>query len=191
MTYRTTPTRPTIFEQINGASTKVNGQHILANHQSRPVKPIPNLIDDGPTPTNGTSISVPNQHALPNRKTASVNIIPNLLDDDVASLDGAANHIKNPLSQANGPSQRIKKQHVKVYTDGKISHVVDAVPTNGNTGLSDGNRTYTSGSAVPAEGENVPANGTAINGNTRMVNGQPASENIPGASSEDMESSHR
>jgi hypothetical protein len=171
LTCRTPPARPTIFEQINGASTKVNGQHILANHQSVTVNPIPNLMDDSPTPINGTSTSIHDHHALANLKTNQFNMIPNFLDDDAALINGTTNHLNNPLTKPNGPSQRTKGRHVEVRIDGKVSHVIgNTVLANDNTGLTGGNRTYTNGSATPAEGEDVLANGTAINGNTGMVN---------------------
>lgn len=139
-------------------------------------------MDDSPTPIAGTSSSVHNQHALANCKTIPVNMIPNLLDDDVALLNET---VKNPLTQANASSQRMKQRHVEVYTDGKVSHV------NGNAVLANGNAGLTNGGAASAEVENVLANGTAIDGNIRIVNGQSTSERNSGYKSKKAESPHR
>ena len=118
-------------------------------------------------------------------------MIPNRFDENVTIISGTANHLNNPLTKPNGPSQRTKERHVKVCTNSKVSHVNrNTVLANDNASLADGYSTYINGSVIRAEGENALANGTAINGNARMDNGQPAPESVPGSSSENAESSH-
>jgi hypothetical protein len=100
---RTLPTCPTIFEQINGTSSKINGQHILANRQSTPVNPIPNLMDDGPSPGNVTFTSLHNQHGLANCEGNCLDRTPNLLDDDVVPASETTIHLNNLLTQGETP----------------------------------------------------------------------------------------
>jgi hypothetical protein len=190
MTCRTPPACPTIFEQINGTSSKINGQHILANRQSAPVNPIPNLMDNGPSPINGTFTSIHNQHGLANCEEKHFDRIPNLLDDDLVSASDTTYHLDNLLAQPDDPSRRVKERHVEVYTDDKISHVNgNAVLANGNTGLTNGNRVNTDGSVAPQKGETLLAKGAAINGNTRMVNGIATAQSSLCSNSETEESS--
>jgi hypothetical protein len=185
---RTPPACPTIFEQINGTSSKINGQHILANRQSTPVNPIPNLMDDGPSPGNVTFTSLHNQHGLANCEGNCLDRIPNLLDDDVVPASETTNHLDNLLTQPNDPSRRAKERHVEVYTNDKISHVKgNAVLADGNTGLI-GNHTNTDGSVAPKKGETPLAKDAAINGNTSMVNGSAGPQSSICSSSETEES---
>lgn len=190
MNCRIPPVRPTIFEQINGPSPKINGKHILANRQSMTSSEIPNLMDDIPNTTIVNSTSIHNQHALANHKAIPVSMTPNLMDDDTAPTNLAAKHPSNTITQTNGAAKQVKEQHL--FTDGKVSHVNGrAVLANSNAGINNTNRIYTSGSAASATGESALDSGVSTNGNTHMINEQPTPQSTSESGAENLDSSRR